>query len=102
MLFRLLFTIKLLKECHIVVKVVWFIKDCKKKGMELMRKPFSQRSQLGVIVILSVGSKAKKLCKISTKISVGLFEIMHLPLNSDFWFWIANGLSKVCCKSFNT
>ena len=83
--FRLLFTIKFPKECYIVVKVVWFIEDCKKKGTELMRKPFSQCSQLGVIVILSVRSKAKKLCKISTKISVDLFEIMHLPLSSDFW-----------------
>ena len=102
MLFCLLFTIELLKECHIVIKIVWFTEDCKKKGTELMRKPFSQHSQLDIIVIFSVRSKAEKLCKVSTKILVGLFEIMHLPLCSDFWIWVTKSLSKECCKSFNT
>ena len=40
LLFHLLFTIKLLKKFYIVIKVVWFVKDCKEKGMELMREPF--------------------------------------------------------------
>ena len=41
LLFHLLFTIKLLKKFHIVIKVVWFVEDWKEKDIELMRELFS-------------------------------------------------------------
>ena len=102
MLFHLLFTIKLLKKCYIVVNIICFIEDYKKKDMKLMRKPFPQCSQLGVVAILNVGSKAERFCRISTKITVNLLEIIYLLLSSNFWICVAKNLSKKCCKSFNT